>query len=141
MLKKLRADQSARLKKTGTIGAVILFFGVLYLLFVRFTGWGIPCVLRLVTGVYCPGCGITRMFVSLTRGDFPNAVRCNLLVMGLLPFLLFFGIRRWVLYVRNGEKGPDRAETVFLLSVFVLTVAFWILRNTEAFSWMRPISL
>lgn len=35
------------------------------------------CAFRLVTGRRCPGCGMTRGFLYLFRGDVVNAVRAN----------------------------------------------------------------
>jgi hypothetical protein len=47
----------------------------------------------------------------------------------MLPFAAIFGIRRLVLYIRNGDTQPDRIEQVFLIIAAVLVFAFWILRN------------
>ena len=35
------------------------------------------CAFRLVTGRRCPGCGMTRGFLYMFRGDLLNAVRAN----------------------------------------------------------------
>jgi hypothetical protein len=34
----------------------------------------LKCPLRSLTGIPCPTCGMTRAFVSLAQGDFPQAV-------------------------------------------------------------------
>lgn len=33
----------------------------------------VPCPFRLVTGMPCPGCGMTRSVIALARGDLPGA--------------------------------------------------------------------
>lgn len=108
---------------------VLLLIGLSYYLFVKLTGWGIPCPFLLFTGKYCPGCGITRMCMALLELDFAKAFRYNALVLILLPFAAVFGVRRLILYVRTGDTQPDRIEMVFLIITAVLVFGFWILRN------------
>lgn len=118
--------------------ACILAVGIAYFGFVKTTGWGIPCLFHLLTGKFCPGCGITRMFVALAELDFWKALQSNALILLLLPFLIFFGLRRWLIWLKTGALEPDLPEKAALLIASVLTVAFWILRNTETFSWLAP---
>lgn len=44
------------------------------------------CASRLLLGVPCPGCGLTRSFVATARCDFDGAVRLN--PMGPVLFVL-----------------------------------------------------
>jgi len=114
---------------------------IAYYIFTQLTHIGIPCVFRVITGKYCPGCGVSRMCVSLIKGDFYGAFRYNMLVLLFLPFMLIFGIRRVIGYVLNGESRTNKVEAVFVTAAAVLTVAFWIMRNTEAFSYLAPIAV
>ena len=52
------------------------------------------CPIKALTGLNCPGCGITRMFVALFHGDIYQAFRYNPLVFIELPIIaiLFFAI-------------------------------------------------
>lgn len=122
------------LKKAG----LVLTVGLAYYVFVRLTGWGIPCVFYLLTDRYCPGCGISRMCMALLELDLEGALRSNALVLVLLPFALALGLRRWLIYVKTGSTDPDRLETAALIPAAILTVAFWILRNLPAFSFLAP---
>ncbi|MBE9118606.1 DUF2752 domain-containing protein [Lusitaniella coriacea LEGE 07157] len=36
------------------------------------------CPLRTFTGIPCPGCGMTRSFLAIARGDFSGAIAYNL---------------------------------------------------------------
>lgn len=47
----------------------------------------IPCPIKLVTGISCPGCGMTRAYVSLLRWDLEAAFSYHPL-WPLLPILL-----------------------------------------------------
>lgn len=112
--------------------------GLTYYAFVRLTGWGIPCVFYLASGKYCPGCGVTRMCVALLRLDFDAAFRANMLIMLLLLPGLFFGLRRAVIFVKTGETDMDLPEKIAVFVAFLLTVAFWILRNLPQFAFLEP---
>ncbi len=125
---------TASLKKMG----LLLAAGLGYYLFVRFTGWGLPCVFYLVSGLYCPGCGVTRMCMALLRLDFVGAFRANMLIMALLPVGAFFGFRRWLIYVKSGRTDMDLPEKITVFVAFILTVAFWILRNQQQFAFLAP---
>lgn len=122
------------LKKAG----LLLALGLGYLVWVRLTGLGIPCLFYQLTGKLCPGCGISRMCMALAALDLPRAFRCNALVMGLLPFALIFGTRHLVRYVRTGSTEIDRLEFILLLAALVLTIAFGILRNLPGFTFLVP---
>ena len=52
------------------------------------TGHGIPCFFRLVTGLKCPGCGITTMLLALLHGNVRAAFYANPFLFCTLPLLL-----------------------------------------------------
>ena len=128
-MKRLDSEQKSRLKKVLTTTAILLGVGVGYLLVIQFTPFGIPCVFHLVTGLDCPGCGISRMFVALSRGDILLAAQSNLLVLCLLPFgLVLAGYKVWQ-YIRTGQTPMGKWEKAFYCVAFVLCVIFFIVRN------------
>lgn len=49
-------------RKEINIGLII---GMLYAVFIKITGISIPCLFREITGLKCPGCGITTFFMNL----------------------------------------------------------------------------
>jgi hypothetical protein len=50
-----------------------------------FTPFAIPCLFRLLTGIPCPACGLSRAFVLLLQLDIWAALQMNIL---LLPLIL-----------------------------------------------------
>ena len=135
---KLTQQQADRLRASVKKAGILLAIGLAYLMFTTLTGWGIPCVFAKTTGLLCPGCGISRMFQALARLDFAAALRCNALVLCLLPFALVFGLRHWLQYVKTGRTDTNRFENVWILLCGVLTLAFWILRNLPSYSFLAP---
>lgn len=135
----MNSDEKARAKRLLVKTASVLALGIAYYIIIKIVGQGLPCPIKAITGKYCPGCGVTRMCMALISGDIKVAVQYNLLLMCLIPVFLVFGSRRSVIYVKTGQTDPDKIETVVIFIVFVLAVAFWILRNTEAFAFLAPI--
>ncbi len=118
-----------RLIKVITSGAVLLAVGCAYAVFCIKTGYGIPCVFNLITGLKCPGCGISRMFLSLMRLDFKSAWKYNPAVIVISPFLahlIFSGCYRWVKFGKNTETKFDNVLAIVLIFVLIL---FGIIRN------------
>jgi len=95
-----------------------------------------PCPSHALFGVYCPGCGSTRMLVRLAHGDLAGAFAKNPLPFILLPFLAYglgaeLSGRRWPSLPRRG--WPIYA----LLAVLLL---YWVARNIPGpiFDCLRP---
>ena len=63
--------------------------GAGYGFFVSYTGLSIPCLFRYFTGLLCPGCGITTLFLSLSHADWQRAVQANAFLFYTLPFFFF----------------------------------------------------
>ena len=119
----------ARLRRLLLMFSAILAAGLLYALFVDATGLAIPCGFRLVTGYLCPGCGVSRMCLSLLHFDFAGAWHNNPAIMALLPLGGAVAVDLSVRYVRSGVTRPDRFSSAAMISMIVVLVAFGFLRN------------
>ncbi|MBD3920540.1 DUF2752 domain-containing protein [Paenibacillus sp. PR3] len=112
-------------------GSLIACAGLLYLLiWLPLTDIGIPCVFHLVTGLYCPGCGITRAALSLLHGQVAQALRYNPLVFTLAPMYAVY----W-LCMRLQHRRAGRAVMAVMLT---LTIAFGIVRNIPIGDFLAP---
>lgn len=107
----------------------ILVMGTAYAIWFSFTGIGIPCPIRAVTGYRCPGCGITHCAVNLLHGRVREAFEANQFVFILAPFGLIYGIWRAVRYIRDGSEEISIPETIVLAILFILAIAFAFYRN------------
>ncbi|MCR5370934.1 MAG: DUF2752 domain-containing protein [Clostridium sp.] len=107
----------------------ILLIGLGYFLLVLFTPFRIPCPIRFLTGYQCPGCGVTRMVMALSRLDFRQAFLENAYVLCLLPVLIPWGIWRTKKYVEEGAQEFTAVEVVFLVLALASAIIFGIIRN------------
>ena len=98
------------------------------------------CPFRAATGLYCPGCGATRMMHQLMTGDVGRALRLNPLAFLFVPLMAW-----WCFAGLTAMLGGPRwatptftARQTWLLAGVVL--AFWILRNipTSPFTLLAP---
>ena len=117
-----------RRNKVIRIALILTGIGALYALFVHFTGFGIPCPIYAITGLQCPGCGISRMFLALLHLDFSAAFHYNPVVLCLLPLMVLVGVRKIYLYIRYGKRKDRFSDILIWVMVFAL-VLFGVLRN------------
>ncbi len=120
---------NARVKKLIRGILIILLIGIIYAIWCITTQLYIPCVFRLVTGLKCPGCGVTGMLVSLIKFDFAEAFRCNPVLLFLLPFGIFFTVRRMIIYVKYGQVPYKKWENAFIWISITILIIFAIIRN------------
>jgi hypothetical protein len=105
--------------------------GLLYLLWLSRTGIGIPCLFHLLTGWKCPGCGITRMILALSRLDFPAAFAANPFLLVTMPFLaaeIFRNFRREQ-FSGSGAAAVPRWEQILLWIYVAALMVFGVVRN------------
>lgn len=120
------------MKRKLLIGIIILAGGILYLKVISPTfNIHIPCIFKTITGLDCPGCGLTRASLALLDGDLYQAFRYNMLVFIITPLLALY------LYLARKKLFPKFNQTL-MGSMFILAGLFFILRNTEKFSWLAP---
>ena len=120
--KRVRRDDL--LKKT----VVTLVILAAYYLFVRLTGLAIPCLFHEITGLKCPGCGISHMCMHMVRLEFREAFICNPLMFLLLPvfaILLAFKLIFMPDWLETRSKAYRIGEKVCLVAV----LAYWVVRN------------
>ena len=117
---------------------ILLVLLVAYLIFTRLTGWGIPCAFHELTGLHCPGCGITRMLGALLQLDFAGAFHYNMLIFCMLPVAVFFSVRHWMRWLKTGKRVEDPIENVAAVAALVLLIIFGIMRNLPWFSFLAP---
>ena len=99
--------------------------GLGYLLLIRVLGRGIPCIFRLLTGLKCPGCGVTHMVLALLKGDIEGAWQANPAIMLTLPLFIGWWCYDAYIWVREGQHAlfPEKIGCVLL--VYFLLFGIW----------------
>jgi hypothetical protein len=90
------------------------------------------CPIKALTGLNCPGCGITRMFVALFHGNIYQAFRYNPLVFIELPIIAIL-----ILLYRFNKKSRKVVNILFII-LLVITVVYGVLRNIPFFYFLAP---
>ena len=98
----------------------------------RYLGLSIPCLFHELTGLYCPGCGVTRMLFSLLKLDFYQAFRYNPLLFIMLVIYIFFTLFKVVF-----KKKIIISEKVYFV-ILILVIIYGILRNISMFDYLKP---
>ncbi|WP_251666842.1 DUF2752 domain-containing protein [Paenibacillus camelliae] len=107
---------------------------VVYLkVWIPLTGLSIPCPIHAVTGLYCPGCGMTRSLTALLKLDLEAAFRYNSLVYALVPLYLCY----WLLQ----RKKLHRTSNAVLIAMVILALGYGIARNLPLFDRLAPPDL
>jgi len=82
------------------------------------------CPFEALTGIPCPGCGMTRAILSLIAGNLEDAASYN-----PFCFFLLFMVIASILPPRWLEKAPSAVTKVLpycYTAVLILVIAFWI---------------
>lgn len=128
-----------KFRRFTTVFLISAFIAVLILLIVLskfYFNIGVVCPFHELLGWDCPGCGGTRMTVSLLKLDFYQAFRYNPFIFVTAPIILVVYIWQFAVYVK--ENRLLKYLDVFLINYAVALIVFGILRNISIFSWLAP---
>lgn len=97
---------------------------------------GSLCVIRNITGLPCPGCGMTRALIALSKFEFTKAVRLHPLSLMMLPFggLLALSPFNTSLRRLTGKK-------VFWQLLIAIFLVVYIVRMFLLFPQIEPMTL
>ncbi len=123
--------------KIRDIIVLIVIFLIYAVLIISFD-IGIPCVFYEITGLYCPGCGITRLCLSLFEGDIYQAFRYNPIIFIDLPILFILFVLN-IFFKKN--KNIKKITDVIIIFLATITIIFGVIRNIPIFSFLAPTQI
>lgn len=118
-----------RIKRLAKPTALIAAIGFAYLLVHELTGFSLFCPFRRFLGIYCPGCGVSRMCFHIAHGELQDAFASNCAVFCLLPIGLSLAAFHAYRYLRYGDGSLYKAEKIGLWVAIVLLIVFAVVRN------------
>ena len=121
--------RKTRLKNVVSGTAAVIGLLLVYIAVFSATGLGLPCPFRAVTGLMCPGCGMTHALDALVRGDVRSAVQYNVLSISLVPALAVYLVCRAAAYIRKGTEDFANWEIILLLCSLAVCIIFFLKRN------------
>ena len=113
---------------------------VLYLFDPSDSGLYPLCPFRVMTGLWCPGCGTTRSMSRLLHGRFADALTLNVLAVLLVPVALYAYASSLLLVARGKPLPRFEISGAWLWALALTIAAFGILRNVPAypFTLLKP---
>lgn len=123
------------MKKKITITIIFLILLNSYLYLGNKLNVYINCPIKEITGLYCPGCGITRMLQAILQLNFYQAFRYNPLLFISLPFFIFFTVEGIIT-----KKDPlyNKIPNKILITIIIIFIIYGILRNLPLFDFLAP---
>ena len=95
------------------------------------------CTFKRTLGIDCPGCGLTRCFISVAHGRVADAWAYNpagLLFFAIVAFQIpYRPMQIWRLRRGMPEWNLHTLGQWMLISVAVLMIVQWIIRTTMAY--------
>lgn len=112
-------------KEVAFVAGILAANAIIY----SITGYGIPCVFRLITGLKCPGCGITHACFELLKGNIHGAAKENIMSITVMPVLLIYLFYKAVVFVKTGTKRTKIWEYILYTLCFIIMIMFFLYRN------------
>ena len=94
------------------------------------------CPMRRMTGIPCPGCGLTRSFCAISHGRFRRAFEYN--PFGYVFYAAALAVLLWPLaariFPRLGRRLPPARKLALLVPLLVIAMyAYGIVRIVKMF--------
>lgn len=126
--KRKERGQMERKHKIEFSTLIVMALGGVYALLAK-NGYGIPCPIRALTGLLCPGCGNTRAALSLLRFDIIGMFEYNL----MFPLEAAYMIRIYYVcsktYIGGGKFSYYTTPKAIDIAFLVLLVVWTVVRN------------
>lgn len=125
-----------KINKSIKLYIILMISFIIFLYLNNQFSFFIPCPIHKIFGLHCPGCGATRMVLSILKLDFYKAFRYNPFLFILSPFLITYYIVYYYNWIQ--DKSFNINKKIWYIILF-LAIIFMILRNIPYFDYLAPI--
>lgn len=108
---------------------------VVYISALEWLGTGTKCVIKNITGIPCPSCGMTRSYLHVLDGNFSAAFYDHPLFF-TVPLVL---IITYVLSVKPEDKKLTKVLSIILYILIALFIIVYIYRMIHYFPHTDPL--
>lgn len=107
------------------ISAIIFFY-----IFLRLLGIETNCYFKAILGIPCPGCGLTRAYLALLKGNLKEAFYYHPLF--IVPVIV-------IIYILISKIRKYKNNMKFWLGICALFIVTWIIRMVLLFPSHEPM--
>lgn len=126
-----------RLITTTYSFSIIILLGLIYLIWINKTNLYIPCPFHYITGLKCPGCGISLMCISLFNFIFKGfkldylktAFNANQYILIIIPILIFVLLKQNIKWIKYGIYQETKFDKILTYTLLFSTILWGIIRN------------
>ncbi|MGC2237568.1 MAG: DUF2752 domain-containing protein [Pyrinomonadaceae bacterium] len=137
------------MKKASNIGRILaaaaVFAGSAAVFLVAYfnpvtAGFFPVCPLYSMTGLHCPGCGLTRGFHALFHGDILSALHFNAFVPVYFLLFAYLGISLFLIAARGRGLPLKITRPSLAYGFLALLLVFGVVRNLPyyPFTFLAP---
>lgn len=101
--------------------------------------YGRICASRILLGIPCPGCGITRAFLLVLRGQLVQATKMHPYWIVLTCVLIFSLAYRYILKEYQFWERKSKQLKMIAILLFVSSIVFYIYRMIVFFPNQQPM--
>lgn len=92
------------------------------------------CLSKLLFGMPCPGCGLTRAALLFLKGDFAGSFHMHPMFVFLLPGIILFGYERYY----KGRRA--RYASRYFIGYFIALFLVFVVRMKLYFPGTEPMT-
>ena len=112
------------------LNSAVLSLGILYIAVHKATGFHLSCPFYGLTGLYCPGCGVSRMLLNILELDFMSALSSNCVLFVMTPYFAVIILKYLLRYIISGKRGISAFDNRLCYCAVAILLAFAVVRNT-----------
>lgn len=125
----MKKEFKQRLKRVALLATLFIIIGILYAVLVSVLKFGIPCFFYEITGLRCPGCGITRSILALLKLNIYEALSYNAFVFFIIAYILYLFICTAKEYIISGKYKLAGNKEYISIIFLILLIAWTAVRN------------